>query len=399
MIKKQVKLLLLFYLIMNVFPLQSAPSSNDSPASFFRSTGYVSNIFSLPTSKRLVQPWSGSYWPLNYGGISWRYSASYQIYNQPGDHNSRYGTSTFSTYIRDNYSPAEKYDFLVGDYSYTLTRYTRSRRGRAALWEGICHGWAPASIREPAPRRSVTLYASDGKTPVTFYPDDIKAIASQYYASAIKNYKTDIMGDNGTSYNNNPASFYLAITNLIGLRHTPMIYDASLGGAIWNYPAYFYSTSFYNPIYNTASNINGSMVSINLARASSSYNARIAANNASYGTYYLIGVIMSVQYTNETQPRRGATNPNATAGKTYNFILELDGRFNVIGGTWVSSDRPDFIWKINEAYGIRKDSLDNVNGFNGSSASLRAMTNTAKKLSQKSMPIYAIMRYLVLNSS
>ena len=394
-----IHLFLIFLLLFSTSPLQSSPLSNDSPSTFFKSTGYVSNIYSLPTSMRISQPWSGSYWPLTYGGIGWRYNAQYQIYSQPSDHNSRYGTSSFSIYIRDNYSPAEKYDFLVGDYSYTLTRYTRTRRGRAALWEGICHGWAPAAVKEPTPKRSVTLYASDGRTKVTFYADDIKALASQYYASAMKNYKTDIMGDNGTYNNNNPASFYIAITNLIGLRKTAMIYDAAVGGTIWNYPAYSYSTSFYNPSTNLSSNINGSMVSIYYAALSNSYNARVAASNAAYGTAYLIGVVMTVHYTNETQPRRGTPFGNATAGRTYNFILELSSTYNIIGGTWVSADRPDFIWKINEAYGIRKDALDNVSGFNGSAVALRKMTATAKRLSMKSMPIYAIMRYLVLNSS
>lgn len=347
---------------------------------------------------RIVQPWSGSYWPATYGGIGWRYGASYQNYNQPADHNSRYRTSTFSTYIRDNYSPAEKYDFLVGDYSYTLTRTVRARRGRAALWEGICHGWAPAATREPEPRRTVTIYASDGFTPVTFYPDDIRALASQYYAAAIKNYKTDVMGSNGTTGSNNPASFYLAITNLIGLRHTAMIYDAALGGTIWNYPAYSYSTSFYNPISNTSGYLNGCIVTLSSALFSNTYNARVAANNASRATAYLIGGITTVEYSNETQPRRGTPYPNATARRVYKYILDLDANYNIIGGTWVSSDRPDFIWKINEAYGIKKDVLDTVGGFNGSSNSLRQMTQVAKKLSTKSMPIYSVMRYLVVNS-
>ena len=269
------------------------------------------------------------------------------------------------------------------------------------MWEGICHGWAPASVYEPAPRRSVSLYASDGKTIVTFYPDDIKAIASQFYASSIKNYKTDIMGDNGTSYNNNAASFYLAVTNLIGRRHTPMIYDASIGGAIWNYPAYSYTNTYYNVATNTnsGSNINNSLLTISQAKISSTYNARVSASNASRGTVYLLGVKMSLTFSNEIQPNRGTPSPNASLTKSYNFILDLDSNYNIIGETWVNTDRPDFIWKINEGYGIKKDVNDNINGFSGSSSELRLMTATAKRLSTRSMPIYAVMKYLINNSS
>lgn len=378
--------------------IKRAPASNDNPASFFKGERYTANIFSIPTTMKLSQPWSGSYWPANKGGIGWRYGAKYLNYNQPSDHLSRYGTSTFSQYIKDNYSPAEKYDFLVGDYSYTLTHAVRYKMGRSAFWEGICHGWSPASFKEKTPMRSVTLYASDGVTPVTFYPDDIKALASQFWASSIGNYKTDTMGINGNSVDNNPASFYIAIGNLVGLRHTPMIYDATLGGAIWNYPAFTYTTTFYNIITNQNSNISGAKISISEAKSSSSYNARVGANNADPKCVYLIGVKMSVQYSNETQPNRGTPFPNQTAGKSYNFFLELDENNNIIGGTWVSNDHPDFIWKIDDIYGIKKDSLDIVNGFGGSSGQLRQMTSIAKKLSLKRQVIYSVMKYLVNNS-
>ena len=65
----------------------------------------------------------------------------------------------------------------------------------------------------------------------------------------------------------------------------------------------------------------------------------------------------------------------------------------------MSTDRPDFIWKINEGYGIKKDVNDNINAFIGSSSELRLMTATAKRLSTRSMPIYAVMKYLINNSS
>jgi hypothetical protein len=104
---------------------------------------------------------------------------------------------------------------------------------------------------------------------------------------------------------------------------------------------------------------------------------------------------MSLTFSDEIQPNSGNPNPNASLTKSYNFILDLDSNYNIIGGTWVSTDRPDFIWKINEGYGIKKDINDNINGFSGSSSELRLMTATAKRLSTRNMPIYAVMKYLI----
>ena len=33
------------------------------------------------------------------------------------------------------------------------------------------------------------------------------------------------------------------------------------------------------------------------------------------------------------------------AKKVYRYVLELDSEDNIIGGEWVSFDRPDFLWK------------------------------------------------------
>ena len=49
-------------------------------------------------------------------------------------------------------SPAEKYDLLVGDANYGLTKQMwnagkgyHDRYGSVESWMGYCHGWAPAA--------------------------------------------------------------------------------------------------------------------------------------------------------------------------------------------------------------------------------------------------------------
>src|SRR5262249_28151314 len=91
----------------------------------------------------------------------------------------------------DLLSPAEKYEFLVGDREGSLTaamwnegRLYQERDGKVERWMGICDGWAVASYMLPRPTRVATALAADGKTQLRFYPDDIKALASLLWAKA-----------------------------------------------------------------------------------------------------------------------------------------------------------------------------------------------------------------------
>ncbi len=87
-------------------------------------------------------------------------------------------------------SPAEKYDALVGDANYTLTKrmwqegqQAFDRFGEVPGWFGICHGWAPAAFMLPRPQKAITLQSPDN-VPLIFHPADIKALASLLWAQA-----------------------------------------------------------------------------------------------------------------------------------------------------------------------------------------------------------------------
>jgi hypothetical protein len=106
--------------------------SDDKPSNLI--SGYTTNIASIPsTGETATIPWSGYYWALRYGDTSMRYvkgtkntyglqySTSVSKYKQPAEHKAYYLKSGWNNYVKNNYSAAEKYDLLVGDYGYTYT--------------------------------------------------------------------------------------------------------------------------------------------------------------------------------------------------------------------------------------------------------------------------------------
>ena len=77
----------------------------------------------------------------------------------------------------DFYSPAEKYDLLVGDPKFTLTNLTKSNGfkweeedGTVAQWMGICHGWAIASYASPRPTKIVEVKGLSKGAKLSFLP-------------------------------------------------------------------------------------------------------------------------------------------------------------------------------------------------------------------------------------
>src|SRR5690606_11050922 len=134
-------------------------------------------------------------------------------------------------------SPAEKYDLLVGDSSMSLTKYSwgrgrpyYERYGVVPSWMGICHGWSAAThMKAKIPYGSIVLKTANGNS-IRFYQSDVKALVSLLWANA--SLPTRFLGNrcnkkpprDGTGRttddkcrDNNAASFYLSITNQLGI--------------------------------------------------------------------------------------------------------------------------------------------------------------------------------------
>ena len=134
------------------------------------------------------KPWADTYWPLNKKGMShrWNGSSSFDTFEDQRD-------DAIKAYEGEDYtsswklSPAEKYDFLVGDPSYSMTKegwdvYAEYEDYEYSWgWMGHCHGWAPAAYLEATPKASV-MAKVDGKD-VLFTEGDIRGLLTKAHAT------------------------------------------------------------------------------------------------------------------------------------------------------------------------------------------------------------------------
>ncbi len=317
-------------------------------------------------------PWSDDYWALYLGSLGKRYADP----NFPGSADWKKNYDYIKQYPAaeivaqgnaeeiNRLSPAEKYDILVGDIDYSLTRkmweqgrkyYVRS--GQVETWMGLCHGWAPASYMLPRPTGTATVLAADGETYLTFYPADVKALSTLLWAK-VKCRSRFIGGrcndkapakDPETGrvlspicFDTNPGTWHLAIVNQIGASRRSMVMDATYDYQVWNQPILSYSYRYFNPK--------------TMYYVDSVTDARVAAGDftndkfakfRSNETDSIVGIEMKVSYIVEKVPEHTETDSAAddqVKTVVYLYDLELDFAGNIIGGEWYQNAHPDFLW-------------------------------------------------------
>ncbi|WP_155396231.1 ricin-type beta-trefoil lectin domain protein [Vibrio campbellii] len=350
----------------------SANLNNDNPARLVDlGNGLIRNLDELhrqtPNFKRLdVQPWSDTYWPLYSGAAAWRYgdrelsASNWQEYFD-FSHIQKPVVSVQGQ-DREDLSPAEKYDLLVGDTQFTLSKrswdsgkgYYESN-GSVERWMGLCHGWAAAAYMLPRPTQSVTVPDANGE-PLKFYPSDIKALGTLLWAEAPFetrfiggrcNIKNPAKDENGRVIepdcnDTNPASWHLAVLNQLGLSGRSLIMDATYDYQVWNQPVLGYNLQYFNPqTYRSASDPADVMISLESYDKDrfSTYRSRRAAS--------IVGVQMQVEYMVETNPTHRSTDMpryDGVSRVTYYYDLEIDANGEVIGGEWYQNRHPDFLW-------------------------------------------------------
>jgi len=372
------------------------------------------NVNSIVTYGVVTQlPWSGYYWPIAYGLLSVRFgsqstigydwSTSVNMYYQPSQHNQNYGTSSFASLVANIYSPAEKYDFAVGDFAYTSTNADKNYginwavNGVVPTWMGICHGWTPASSYYNKPTYAVTITAYDGSK-VTFLPDDLRALASMLWANA--SYYTQIAGGVNNVNSINPGSTILILSNTVGQGQNIIMDPNNSDDQVWNQPVYDYTITWYNLITNaeggTPSNLATTLSSM---RASKISEVVGFANTASPYASYCIGAIIQIYYVVENTPEHVSTrdDPSYIRYVQAYASIDLDNNFNIIGGTWGANQiYPNFFWRPapgNKPYGIYDGNLSSFNGVWSS-----GIKNLAVSSSKYRSPLKAIVEYLLQNS-
>ena len=152
------------------------------------------------------KPWADSYWPLNKKGMSHRWNgsdASFDSFDEQAQSakdalaaEAPEGQAPWTTSWK--LSPAEKYDILLRDGSYAMTKegwtvyqdYEDYEHDWS--WMGHCHGWAAAAYLEKAPAASVVANI-DGKQ-VLFTEGDIRGLLTKAYSTNKMSGQTAFMG-------------------------------------------------------------------------------------------------------------------------------------------------------------------------------------------------------------
>jgi hypothetical protein len=111
----------------------------------------------------------------------------------------------------------------------------------------------------------------------------------------------------------------VVLANILGLQHKGFVIDRTRDLQVWNQPVWSYRST-----------IDGTQG---------------PSPGAAEGTVKEVIVTSDVSYTVETQPRWDAWGQEAPSQIShYRYRLELDAGGNIIGGEWLTADRPDFMW-------------------------------------------------------
>lgn len=297
------------------------------------SSGFTHNYFALPregaTSYTGPKYWSSDYWPSNQGGINYRWHSpkpmGFNTYDFPLKELKRLPTRDLQSL-----APSEKFDILMGRYDYPLkAEVGRSVSPRAQDWEGICHGWVMAALHHAEPKPK-TFINADGVT-VYFGSADIKALLTYYYA-----WHAD--GDTPTigrrcSFGNwtggrencdqdlNAGAFHIVLANKLGLQGTGFVMDVERMDEVWNQPIIAYRSQFQGEFRPT--------------------------QGAARSAVREFRITTQIWYVSESDnfwyPIQGTPNQQFDT-KVFQYRIELNNRDEIVGGTWESTERPDFIW-------------------------------------------------------
>ena len=307
---------------------------NSANAPGLMGQGYVLNFAQLPLKAELATaPWSDTYWASYLGGTSYRW------YNEssPGFNNkspTRDEALAMGSAQLARLSPSEKYDIYLGRFDYPLTKAELARTSPdKPAWEGICHGWAPAALMYQEPK-AVEVVSKDGIL-LPFGSADVKALLSLYQGNYAKGGRVQYLGKRcNIDFKINPeaaktpecrdtnaGSFHIVLTNQIALRKAGFVADVTRDAEVWNQPVSGYET-------------------VVLKEQPASWGAAI-------GTVKEVVVETRMYYGLEVYPRWHplvGTSGNSIVSKTYQYRVELNRSNEIIGGEWISDERPDFLW-------------------------------------------------------
>lgn len=343
----------------------AAPGSKDTIEQFLTTMRVVrkpAEMEAMGLLQHTLQnsPWSDSFWPVQRGLTGRRFADGGFPNSKSWSENNAYISARPAWTVNpDNMSPSEKYDYLVGDGNWRMTAWAwgkgrryMSQYGFVPSWTGLCHGWAPAAIMTPVPKRMLTLRAFNGGT-VVFSPSDVKALASQLWGEAppiVKfagsrckkfNPREDETGriTDEQCFDVNPGTFHMALVNEMGVGKRSFVMDSTFDFEVWNYPLYAYKYQYFNP---QTLAVSRTMAGSVVARDRFTIDKFKKYRNPKARS--MVGISMDVTYAIPTQPSRKVVNRQSYNTVRYVYDLELDTNGVIVGGEWYSHFHPDFLW-------------------------------------------------------
>ncbi len=367
--------------------------------SFAEMNVFTLQMMGLDEAKTTVQPWTSSYWPDALGGIATRYQQkTFPVlgswfdlltnfdHNKKEWKNSNEEVRTKALYMSEDQiakdlSPSEKYDLLMGDLDFSLTkriiqeidyRYSHKQNPTSGLWvnssgmtswTGICDGWTSASLHVPRPVKTIRVRGGTGQW-ITFYPDDLKALASHLFARTNQWLNIEREGNRcrdrkpKIDYSGTPIQeecrdidaglWHATVLNRIGIDQRGFIMDLDNKTSVNNHPVYGYRVSYFNPITGKSGSLDKSVVPITQAQDGKQKYRNPKATQ-------LVGVWMSVDVLDYDWPTGKTTDSPAQDLQkrkiSYVYDLELDDRGEILGGEFRGGrgereEQPDMIWML-----------------------------------------------------
>lgn len=278
----------------------------------------------------------------------------------------------------DKLSPTEKFDIFKAlksgnESGFKLTRNVLNLTGPfSAYWEGICNGWSSAAIEFYEPE--VLTYEKSG-IKVTFGSSDLKALLSYYHFAMTSNPRTagksltNRIGErcktefpeeawflkDGVEYyksidgdkiiinkvpdecvDTNPGAFHIALTNRINNDKEGFIAEVVRDNEVWNQPVFAYSSEVISET--TTNLVNPTDKTRKQVRVKTRMNY---ANDG--GRMFWEQEDPEEDFYAWWEPTNGTKNYRSSH-KDFEYILDIDKSGNIIGGHWLSYERPDFIW-------------------------------------------------------
>lgn len=290
------------------------------------------NLLPLKADVKLVNNlWSGNPWEKNRGGINLRWNTPTPegfYYESPSKEELLFMTPELIAEL----SPSEKYDLLMGRYEYPLKEeVTTFIDPRASNAETLEMGWVQAAVHhiEPAPK---TLINADGIS-IPFGSSDIKALLSYHYqyfhelehqgqlgrqcpqGSGWFNWNKDCKNDL------NAGSFHVVLANRIN-RHETFMVDIERYKEVKNRPV----MGFVSRVEEESQDVSNTPLGT----------AKVLTVRTKV-SYLDFAVAPSVEVTKNTPYQRIIV-------RDYKYKLFVGPSSQIVGGEWLSEDRPDFLW-------------------------------------------------------